>query len=233
MPRIVVMTGGGIKGGVAAARSAVENELILVHVDYGQPSAAAEVTALRRRAGTFPSSRAATLTMPHVLELDRVESRSPTSGQGDSGVSQPPSAGALRGLMPVLLSVGVQCALRLGASTVVTGLSQLCEAVRLGLGGTGAVPDGGRAFVHSFNLMIESLSQARSKIRVEAPLMDLALPQIIKLGQRFQVPLEKTWTCEQSRPQPCGRCAPCLARASAFVDASLVDPLIRPAPASV
>lgn len=227
MRRIVVMTGGGIKGGVAAARSAAENDLVLVHVDYGQPSAPAELSALRSLAKTFPSARVVTLTMPHVLELDRVETRT-KPGHGDSDVSRAPSAGALRGLVPVLLSVGVQCALRVGASSIVTGLSRFCDAAHLGLGGTGAVPDGGREFVHSFNLMIESLSQAWSKIRVEAPLMDLSSPQIIKLGQRFGVPLENTWTCLQTRPQPCGRCAPCLARASAFVDASLVDPLISP-----
>lgn len=236
MALILVMTGGGIKGATAAARSAPGNELLLVHVDYGQPSAQAEASALHGLAATLQSSRVVSLNLPHVQELDHGVTdgaRSRGSGEvGTSGETQAPSALALRGIVPVLLSVGVQCALRVGASTVVTGLSRLCEATHLGLPGNEEPTHGRREFVHSFNVMIESVSQACSKVRVETPLVDLSFPQIIKLAQRFSVPLEKTRTCGRSAPQPCGRCEPCRSRAGAFLEAGLVDPLTSTAATS-
>ncbi len=224
------MTGGGIKGATAAARSAADNELLLVHMDYGQPCAQAETSALHDLAEALQSSRVVSLILPHVLELDQQMtdgSRSRSSGEADaSGEPQAPSALALRGIVPVLLSVGVQYALRVGASTVVTGLSRLCEATHLGLPGNEEPTHGRREFVYSFNLMIESVSPACSRVQIETPLMDLSLPQIIKLTERFGVPLEKTWTCARSTSQPCGRCEACGARAGAFLEAGLVDPLI-------
>lgn len=236
MALILVMTGGGIKSATAAARSAPGNELLLVHVDYGQPSAQAEASMLQDLAATLQSSRVVSLNLPHVLELDRgvtdgTHSRS--SGESDgTGEPQAPSAPALRGIVPVLLSVGIQCALRVGASTVVTGLSRLCEATHLGLPGSEEPTHGRREFLHSFNLMIESVSQACSKVQVETPLMDLSLPQVIKLAQRFALPLEKTRTCGRSAPQPCGRCEACRSRTAAFLEAGLVDPLTSTAAAS-
>lgn len=236
MALIVVLTGGGIKGATAAARSAGGNELLLVQVDYGQPSAQAEASALHGLAATLQSSRVVSLNLPHVLELDHAVTdgtRSRSSGEGEgSGEPQAPSALALRGIVPVLLSVGVQCALRVGASTVVTGLSRLCGATHLGLPGNEEPTHGRREFVHSFNLMIESVSQAYSKVQVETPLMDLSFPQIIKLAERFGVPLEKTWSCARSTPQPCGGCEPCRSRAGAFLEAGLVDPLTSAVAAS-
>ncbi len=235
MALIVVMTGGGIKSATAAARSAAGNELLLVHIDYGQPSAEAEASALHDLAATLKTSRIVSLNLPHVLELDQQMTdgaRSRSSGEADgSAEPQAPSALALRGIVPVLLSVGVQCAMRLGASTVVTGLSRLCEATHLGLPGSEEPTHGRREFVHSFNLMIESVSQAYSRVQIETPLMDLSFPQIIKLAERFGVPLDKTWTCGRSTSQPCGRCETCRARADAFLEAGLVDPLATAAAA--
>lgn len=235
MPPIIILTGGGIKGAVAAARRASDNELVLVHVDYGQPSARAEVKALRDLAETFSSARVVALDLPHVRQLqqDSADSRSSPGGGNPRRGEASSLAAPSRGLVPVLMSVGVQCAMRFGAATVATGLSRLCDATHFGMPPVEEAIDGRREFVYAFNLMIESLSAQRSKVRMEAPLMDVDYGQMVKLAQRFGVPLEKTWTCEQSRTQPCGRCNPCKARARAFIEAALVDPLIvgTPAPA--
>ncbi len=235
MPPIVVMTGGGIKGAVAAARCAEDNELLLVHVNYGQPSAPAELKAVNILTKTFPSSCVMALTLPHVMQLQEGPGRSVeqrfgiNEGVGEGG----PSAPALRGLIPVLMSVGVQCAWRVGASTMVTGVSRLCEASHLGMSGVDAPGYGWHELVHSFNLMVECLSGRGPQLRVETPLMDLGLPQMIKLARRFRIPLERTWTCEQAGPRACGCCERCTARARAFIEAALVDPLSTPAPAPV
>ena len=235
MPRVIVLTGGGIKSAVAAGRSASDNELIFVHADYGQPSGAAERGAFRALGSAFPSSRIVTLNLPYVAQLQNTNHTEPgeSSRDGetaDDGASRMLSPASLRGLVSVLMSLGVQCALRLGALKVITGLTQDCDATHLGLPPVEGSANGRREFIYSFNIMMESVLPRRSIVAVEAPLMDLEYTQIIKLAQRFRVPLERTWTCGQSRPHPCGRCEPCQARARAFVGAGVVDPLTTAVP---
>jgi 7-cyano-7-deazaguanine synthase len=113
---------------------------------------------------------------------------------------------------------------------VITGLSHFCEAAHIGL--PAAEGQDGRLFefVHAFDIAIESLSPRRSRVRIDAPLIDLTCAQIIKLGRRFGVPFEKTWTCAQPGPRPCGSCEPCRSRERGFLEAALVDPLSMPEP---
>ncbi len=236
MSRIVVLTGGGIKGAVAAARCAADNDLILVHVAYGQQSASAELRAVEAFRATLPFSSVMALTMGHVTELQQEFpglSGLHADRTGVYGVTDALSEATLRGFTPVLLSVGVQCALRAGAKTVVTGLSSLCDESHLGIVGDGGTTDRRHEFLHSFNLMMENLPTPGSNVRVEAPLIDVSLSQAVKLARRFGVPLEKTWTCQRSGPRPCRRCESCQARARAFIEASMIDPLSaeQPAPA--
>ncbi len=226
--RIVVLTGGGLKGSIAAVRNAADHDLILLHVDYGQPSAQSEFKAIEELVDYLPSARAIGLDLsqePRVAGKEtRAANKRPYRGPWNEGPVGSPVAAA-QGLMSVLVSAGAQWALRMGASTIVLGLSRFCNAEHLGLTGEGVPGVGRREFVHSFNLMLESLPTAGPAIHVEAPLMDLRLSEMVKLAKRLGVPLERTWTCERSGTRPCGRCALCKARASAFVEAAVVDPL--------
>ena len=76
MPAIVVLTGGGIKGAVAAARSASDNEIILLHVHYGQRCASAEAEAARALGAALLSARVVTADMPHVVQISQATARS-------------------------------------------------------------------------------------------------------------------------------------------------------------
>ena len=78
--------------------------------------------------------------------------------------------------------------------------------------------------------MTETLSPLPSPIQVEAPLLDLTYTEIVQLALHFQTPLENTWTCARRGPRPCQTCDPCRARAAAFTEAALLDPLNAPVP---
>ena len=237
MSAIVVLTGGGIKGAVAAARYAKEHELVLVHMNYGQASAVAEFKALAGLVGTFPKASAVALAFPHVGQLQRTADRSSPSTGSQSVVvggtvesAAPLSPVVLRGLGPVLMAVGVQAALRAGSSMLVAGFSRHCDAAHLGMPSVHNQPNDPREFFHLFNLMTEAFLQPRSKLRIEVPLMDLTYAEVILAANRFQVPLDKTWTCDQPRRTPCGRCEPCKARERAFTEAGLTDPTATAVP---
>ncbi len=231
VPKSVILSGGGIKTAVAAARIAAEHDLYLVHLNFGQRSAPAELTALTTMARSLRSARVLDLDLPHPAQLEQhVTGKGNARGSviADPARNRLDAAPALCwGLFPVLLSVAVQCARRVGATTVVTGVSELCPAPHLGLAGALAKPGNLRSLLHSYDLMVDSLGSHHQRVRIEAPLIDLAYARIVQLAQRFEVPLEQTWTCDQTGPRPCRRCDRCRDRGSAFAEATLPDPLVE------
>lgn len=250
MSRVIVLSTGGIKSAVAAACFAEGHELVLAHVNYGQVSARAQQRAIQALAPTYPNARYVELLLPHMIELQQAAGpprradrsavpnqpvRSPSRDDASHGVDatpppefEPLAPVALRGLWPVLCTVGAQCALRFGASQVVVGLTGAESASHLGIPATGLARDARRAFIHAQNIALEILSPKGQCVKLEAPLIDSTYAEIIKLADRFAVPLEKTWTCEHTDTKPCGQCEPCRARNAAFAEAQSPDPT-RPA----
>ena len=235
MTPMVVMSGGGIKGATAAGRYAKDHDLILMHINYGQTAAAREISALESLAATFPRAKVLGIALPHLIQLRRssAEAVAQLGTRGAAGTTRkdPSSAvspAVLRGLMPMVLSVGVQGALSVGSQAVVVGLTRTGDATHLGLPGLESGTDQRREFLHAYNIMLETALRPRSQMRLEAPLMELTYAEVIQLAVRFRVPLEKTWTCDGIGPQPCGQCDPCKARSRAFADAALVDPTTMP-----
>lgn len=239
MSPIVVMSGGGMKGAVAAARCAKEREVILLHVDHGQPSAASEAKALATLVSWFPRARLVSLDLPCLTEIQRISAdkdgvlRTPATGGAGDGARERVARGSpgfapvlMRGLMPALTSTAVQTALRVGATSVAIGWTQWSEGGHLGLPPTEDRLDRRREFVHAFNIMLDALLKPYTKMQLETPLMDLSDGDVVKLGMRFGVPFEKTWTCTGAGPRPCDQCEPCKARARAFIEAGLPDPAV-------
>ncbi len=258
----VALVGGGIKGAVAAARYAASDDLVLLHVNFGQRSWSAEAKAVSALARSFPSARVMSVDLPHLYQFeDQVgEGAGVTSGARAAGTatnvvspaatsaalapagapvaitpggraeSWAPSPTALLGLMSVLLSMGLQCALRVGASRVVVGLSRLNGSSGVGLPVIEGQPQRLREFLHSFNLAAEALPAQRSSVLIETPLMDTSYAEVVRLAFHFELPVGELWTCEDAGPKPCTRCEPCTRRARAFVEARSVDALAAPRP---
>ncbi len=233
MNRIVVLSGGGLKSAVAAGRYASESEVILVHVNFGQEFAEPALKAQHALAASFPSARVLPLDLPHVDQMFRA--RRPTVAQaarseGTRRAALTEETGTIGGLLPILLSIGVQCAEQFGAVSVVTGLSRWCSAAHLGLHASSGGLGGLREFLHAFQIAVEVMPPGGCGIRLETPLMDLTYDQMIKLAQRFGVRLDRTWSCESAAAHPCKACDSCQRRASAFAEAAIVDPLLVQAP---
>jgi len=64
------------------------------------------------------------------------------------------------------------------------------------------------------------------KVEVEAPLISMTKPEIIRLGQRLKVPFHLTYSCYNGRELHCGKCPTCIQRREAFVEAGVEDPTI-------
>lgn len=252
MATVLVLTGGGIKSAVAAARYARDHSLILLHLDHGQPSSAREHKALVGLMPTLPRARLMRLSLPRLEELNQsaVEHARPgivrggggdgPSGEaanGDSGAG-PRNEGALlpanvRGLFPVILSIGYQTAARVGAELIVVGLTRNGAAAHLGLGSGADTADARREFLHAYATACDVLPGMNRAIKLEAPLIDLTYPNLVQLGMRFEIPFENTWSCTSASARFCGKCESCRERAEAFAAIGRVDPLGGDAAAAV
>ena len=82
----------------------------------------------------------------------------------------------------------------------------------------------------SFFSLLESLTNRAllsRKVRIELPLAEWSKRQVLEHAVRWKVPLECTWSCYWDAPVPCGTCASCAERASAFTELGISDPLLK------
>ena len=63
-------------------------------------------------------------------------------------------------------------------------------------------------------------------IAIEAPIIRMSKPEIVRRAVELGAPLELTWSCYEGGPQPCGRCDSCLLRAAGFAAAGVTDPAL-------
>jgi 7-cyano-7-deazaguanine synthase len=235
---IVILTGGGIKGAVAAGRYAREHELVLLHIDHGQVAAPAQSKALAMLAAFWPNARLCSMVLPQLKHMpSAVRAGAGTVIGNDPTRNKSDEASRLltqRGLLPTMLSLGAQTALRFGAGSLVVGISAQAAGDHIGLPGPDAGPDARRELLHAFDIMLEAALRPRTRIHIEAPLMDMTYAQMLKLGQRFEIPWDRTHSCEASAGVACTQCVSCRARSQAFLEATIRDPsvsVVTPAPA--
>ncbi len=227
MSTAVVMTGGGVKAAVTAARFAVDHELVLLHIDYGQRSSKAELEAIHALSTVYQSAHIIALDMPHAGQLQQqLASRGGDSARDfASGVIHADvlSESTVRGLFPVLLSTGLQCAARVGAAVLAVGVSRMADSSHVGWALGAGHPDYQREILHAFSIMAEAMLGHTATPRIEAPLLDVSYSEIFKLASNMKVPLDRTWSCERPGPRACGQCSRCKLRLEALVDAGLPE----------
>lgn len=61
-------------------------------------------------------------------------------------------------------------------------------------------------------------------IRVLAPFVNWVKADIVRRGADLGVPFDLTWSCYTGGEQHCGRCATCIDRRTAFLQADVTDP---------
>lgn len=67
------------------------------------------------------------------------------------------------------------------------------------------------------------------ELRIDTPLIDLTMKQVVEAGEQMSLPWRMTRTCVGTAPKPCGVCSACEARRRAFATAHVDDPLVTPA----
>jgi len=113
----------------------------------------------------------------------------------------------------IFLSIAVSYANSIGASVVFYG-AQGDDA--------SFYPDCRKEFFETFQKSAQL--GTGSSIRVEAPFHGKKKSEILRIGEKLDLPYELTWSCYLGGAKHCGRCESCLNRKKAFAEAGIIDP---------
>lgn len=224
MEKAIALVSGGVKSAVMVAAAQSRYELLLLHIRTGTRASAAEHAAFVRMCDQWQSPKKMAVPLPHLAQLsghvlfDTKRAAQELLSRGESVDAYVP------GLMPALLEVATLCAVRAGAARILIGIAEAP-------GAPGAPeptpPDQQKEFCQIYNDLLACLVSGSTTPILEAPLIDLAYAEIIKLGNRVKAPLESAWSCLLASDEPCGQCPGCRRRTLGFLQSGIPDPALE------
>jgi len=213
----VVLASGGMDSCVCVAEAARDFAPALLHVGYGQRTAARELRAFTAIADHY--------RVPRRL----VTGIAPLSAIGGSSLTNPalpveeglPAPGVVPSTyVPFrnahLLAAAVSWAEVLGAKAVFIG------AVEEDASG---YPDCREEFYRRYQAVVDAGTRPGAGIRLRTPLIHLTKADIVRRGVALGAPLHLTWSCYTGEELACGRCESCRLRLRGFAQAGVADPL--------
>jgi len=219
MSRVVCLCSGGLDSTIAAAMARRDgHELYLFHVNYGQKAEKKELEVVNLLAEAFSAREVTAVDLDIFRNLSALTSPQapiPMGEQVDLDASSTPSTWVqCRNL--VFVSLAAAYAEHLGAEKIYVGFN--AEEAQ-------SYPDNRPDFVERFNLLLEkSVASFSRPPRIEAPLLHLFKPDIVRLGMKVQAPLALSWSCYHQGEKHCGSCESCQHRRRGFQEAGVVDP---------
>jgi 7-cyano-7-deazaguanine synthase len=219
--RAVVLASGGLDSCVASALAVDRHgpgAVALLHVSYGQRTAAREERSMHAIADRLGVARRLVIPLPGLGAMGGSSltdaSRPLPGGVVREGEAIPSTYVPFRNT--VLCSLGVAWAEALGARTVMLGAVQSDRA---------GYPDCRAEYIEALNRLIEAGTRPETGILVEAPLIAMNKAEIVRLGASLGAPFELSWSCYGEEGPACGRCESCRSRLAGFRDAGLDDPV--------
>lgn len=91
-------------------------------------------------------------------------------------------------------------------------------------------PDCRPEFIEAFEKMANLATRVGvdgvTSVKIHTPLISLSKADIVRLGERYDVPFGLTWSCYDpgADGRPCGSCDSCVLRAKGFREAGVADP---------
>lgn len=219
-PTAVVCVSGGMDSLVTAALAAREHNPALLHVTYGQRTAARERRAFERIAGHFdvPVERRLVVDIAHLARIggssltDRsIDVERPT---GDEAGGIPSTYVPFRNAN--IVAIATSWAETIRARSIWLGVTEEDSA---------GYPDCRRAFMDAMERAIDLGTRPETRIAIETPLVDKTKPDIVRTGADLGAPFELSWSCYVGEEAACGTCDSCRRRLRAFRKAGLDDPI--------
>ena len=218
----VALVSGGMDSCVTAAIAAAENDLALLHVNYGQRTEERELKAFNEIADFYGVDRRLVVDLSYLkviggsaLTDERIEVPTRSGPHHEEASPSIPST-----YVPFrnahLLAVAVSWAEVIGAARIYIGAVEEDSA---------GYPDCRDSFFAAFTRTIEEGTRPETTIDIETPLIHMTKEAIVKRGVELGAPLHLTWSCYGESEVACGTCDSCLLRLRGFHGAGLEDPI--------
>ncbi|MBI3948915.1 MAG: 7-cyano-7-deazaguanine synthase QueC [Acidobacteria bacterium] len=234
----IVLVSGGMDSCVTAAIAAEQHELALLHVTYGQRTAARERKAFDDIADFYHVQKRLVADISHLRAIGGsalTDERIPVPtapdreswivNRGSSHESRITNHESRITAIPVtyvpfrnthLLAIAVSWAEVLRAQRIFIG------AVAEDSSG---YPDCRPEYYQAFNRLIEVGTKPETHIEVITPIIHLPKSAIVQKGLALGAPLHLSWSCYQAEEEACGECESCALRMRAFRQAGVIDPI--------
>jgi 7-cyano-7-deazaguanine synthase len=219
MRRAVCLCSGGLDSTIAATLAMRQGyQLHLFHVNYGQKAEKKELEVVYKLKEALGAYEVVSVDIDLFKNLSALTSRDAPIPMGDevslNATSTPPTWVQCRNL--VFTSLAAAYAESIGAEKIFVGFN--AEEAQ-------SYPDNRPEFVERFNLLLEKAVASFSKPpMIEAPLVNLFKPGIVKLGLEAGAPMALSWSCYLEGEKHCGSCESCQHRMRGFEEACVHDP---------
>jgi 7-cyano-7-deazaguanine synthase len=218
MKRAVVLLSGGLDSATALSVAVKRGfECYALSVHYGQRHSA-ELDAAKNIAEALGARE------HRVMGVDLAGIGGSALTDASVAVPESPTAGIpityVPGRNTLLLSLALGWAEVLGAGDIFIGVNAVDYS---------GYPDCRPEFIDSFESLAKLATKAGvegGRLKVQAPLVRLSKPDIIRTGQALGVDFAMTVSCYQADDagRACGKCDSCRIRAAGFADAGVPDP---------
>jgi 7-cyano-7-deazaguanine synthase len=213
----IVLLSGGMDSLVTAAIAQAEcDELLFLHVNYGQKTQEKELECFQKLVSHYQPADTLIADIGYLKEMGgssltdrKIEIKDHT---GENGV--PDSYVPFRNAH--LIAIAVSWAEVSGAERVYIGVVEEDSS---------GYPDCRAEFYEALQKAINLGTKDETEIAICTPVIHLAKPEIIKLGIELQAPFEYSWSCYRDDEIACGTCDSCVLRLRAFQRAGVKDPL--------
>ncbi len=215
-PTAVVALSGGLDSCVTAAIAAQEHTLALLHVTYGQRTAARERRSFDDIADFYavPPERRLVADIGYLGRIGGSSLTDPSRDVPDAG----PGEGVPSTYVPFrnthILSIAVSWAEVIGAGRVCIGAVEQDSS---------GYPDCRAAYFDAFRAVVAAGTRPETRIEIATPVIEMSKAEIVRVGTELGAPLHLTWSCYQSEDAACGRCDSCRLRRRAFEQAGVAD----------
>jgi 7-cyano-7-deazaguanine synthase in queuosine biosynthesis len=207
----IILNSGSLNSAVATALAVQKYRPILLHGEMTSPVGTRMRVAYDQQVAHFKPYREHTLSMPF---LSAIESTVPTPAGIADPRQQTPIAPTVLRLLP-LIAAAVRFAVHYQAAAIYIGLRIGVQSEELAQASE---------YVQVWNEMI-NLPLGKPDLELHAPLLELEPWQVVDVGVNVATPFDRTWTCLEDLPEPCGACRGCRVRDAAFQQAAKPDPM--------
>lgn len=209
----------------AAIAREESDELVFLHISYGQRTEARERRAFNDIADFYDVEKRLDISIEHLAKIGGSsltdDEMAVTEADLDSN-EIPTSYVPFRNAN--MLAIATSWAEVIGANAIYIG------AVAEDSSG---YPDCRPEFFEAFQKTIDAGTKPETRIEIRTPIIHLSKAEIVKKGIELNAPLHLTWSCYRSDELACGTCDSCALRLRGFERAGTSDPIPYAVPPSL